>query len=175
MFEFIKTEIEGPIIIKTDNFLDTRGSFKETYKKSEFVNAGITEDFVQTNISVSKRDVIRGLHYQKGDSVQGKLVSCASGEVLDIALDIRDDSPTRGQYIKVRLDDNTLFYIPPGFAHGFRALTPEAVFVYQCTAEYDPDNDAGYSYESCGMNWEIPFAGWQFIVSDKDRDLPKFE
>jgi dTDP-4-dehydrorhamnose 3,5-epimerase len=144
-FDFIRMSLPEVILVKPRVFRDDRGYFFETYKKSDFAAGGIAEDFVQDNYSHSMRGVIRGLHYQKEPYAQGKLVRCAAGRILDVAVDIRRGSPSYGKWVAARLTDRNqcMLYIPPGFAHGFLALSETADVFYKCTTEYAPQCDRG--------------------------------
>ncbi len=166
--EVIKTNIDGLLIIKPDVFGDDRGYFFETYSKRKYAEYGIEEDFVQDNISKSLRGTIRGLHYQVGDKAQGKLCHVIKGKVLDVAVDIRFDSPTFGQYFSIELtgEDKTQMWIPPGFAHGFSVLSDEVLFVYKCTNYYSKPDERAILYNDPQLNidWKVENP----IVSEKD-------
>ncbi len=166
--EVIKTNIDGLLIIKPDVFGDDRGYFFETYSKRKYAEYGIEEDFVQDNISKSLKGTIRGLHYQVGDKAQGKLCHVIKGKVLDVAVDIRFDSPTFGQYFSIELtgEDKTQMWIPPGFAHGFSVLSDEVLFVYKCTNYYSKPDERAILYNDPQLNidWKVENP----IVSEKD-------
>lgn len=166
--EVIKTNIDGLLIIKPDVFGDDRGYFFETYSKRKYAEYGIEEDFVQDNISKSLKGTIRGLHYQVGDNAQGKLCHVIKGKVLDVAVDIRFDSPTFGQYFSIELtgEDKTQMWIPPGFAHGFSVLSDEVLFVYKCTNYYSKPDERAILYNDPQLNidWKVENP----IVSEKD-------
>ena len=142
------------------------------YKKSEFHANGIPEEFVQDNHSLSKKNVIRGLHYQQMPKAQGKLVQVIHGAVWDVAVDIRKDSESFAKWISVELseENNRMLYIPPGFAHGFAALTDNVHLVYKCTAEYDPALDTGIKWNDPDINITWPVK--DPLVSEKDAGLP---
>ena len=171
-FDFKKQIIPEIILIKLDVFTDERGYFMEIYKHSDFAKAGIVEYFVQDNRSKSSQFVLRGLHYQKNPKAQGKLVYCSKGKIFDVAVDIRKGSPTYAQWVAIELseDNDSVLYIPPGFAHGFLALSKEAEVVYKCTEEYSPDNDRGILWNDpdIGINWPVNDP----IISQKDKRLP---
>ena len=173
MFEFLEQKQKGLFVITPKVFSDDRGFFKETYKKSEFIKAGITEDFVQDNHSKSQKDVLRGLHYQQGEHAQGKLVRCVRGEVFDVAVDIRPDSPTFRQWFGIILteENHRMLYIPAGFAHGFLTLTEGAELVYKTTAEYHANSDRGIIWNdpNIGIDWKCSDP----ILSEKDKNHPK--
>lgn len=166
-------ENNGTILLKSQTFHDSRGFFEETYKKSDFQKIGIDVDFVQDNHSFSKKGVVRALHYQLPPFAQGKLVQVISGEIIDIAVDLRKNSPTFKQHTAVKLsgDNNYLFYIPAGFGHGFMALSDNVHLLYKCTAEYNKE------YER-GIIWNDPelYLPWDKniipIISEKDLQLP---
>ncbi len=172
--EFRKTKIEGLIEIFPKVFHDERGFFLETYKKSSFAENGINKSFVQSNQSFSKKGVLRGLHMQKEPFAQGKLVMVISGRVLDVAVDLRPNSPTFGQYEKFTLSSeiNNMVYIPEGFAHGFYTIE-DAVFSYKCTNVYDKASELGIIWNDTTLNidWEAESP----IVSEKDLELLTFE
>ncbi len=172
--EVIKTNIDGLLIIKPDVFGDDRGYFFETYSKRKYAEYGIEEDFVQDNISKSLKGTIRGLHYQVGDKAQGKLCHVIKGKVLDVAVDIRFDSPTFGQYFSIELtgEDKTQLWIPPGFAHGFYVLSDEVLFVYKCTNYYSKPDDRAILYNDPQLNidWKVENP----IVSEKDLNAKHF-
>lgn len=175
-FEFEKQKIEDVILIKPRVFGDNRGFFMETYKKSEFFANGITVEFVQDNHSKSTKGVLRGLHYQAKPFGQAKLVRCVRGKVYDVAVDIRKNSKTFGQYVKVELseENKNMLYIPNGFAHGFVALTDEVELVYKTSGEYAPSADRGILWNDKDINidWEIDF---QPILSGKDKVQLRFK
>lgn len=170
-FSFQKTEIEGVYIIEPQVFGDNRGYFMETYNEDEFKSAGLDMTFVQDNQSKSKKGVLRGLHFQTEHS-QGKLVRVISGEVFDVAVDLRKDSKTYGKWVGVKLSDENKkqFYIPEGFAHGFLVLSEEAEFVYKCTDLYHPEFEGGIAWNDPEVGIEWPTEGIEeLIFSDKDK------
>lgn len=172
--KFEKTGIEGLTIITPDVFPDDRGFFFESFNKQKFLFGGIDQIFIQDNISKSKKGTIRGLHYQIGNSAQGKLCSVVLGKVLDVAVDIRFGSPSFGKYFSIELDDvdKKLFWIPPGFAHGFSVLSEEAIFSYKCTNLYDKASERSIIYNDSELNidWKIDDP----VLSPKDLIAPKF-
>lgn len=172
-FTFTRQTIPDLVLIEGKKYQDDRGFFTETYKKSEFVNFGITEEFVQDNFSVSKSGVVRGLHYQLNPHAQGKLVQVIRGRAWDVAVDIRKDSETFGQWVGVELmgDDCKFFYIPPGFAHGFIALTDEVHFMYKCTAEYDKASERSIRYDDPDLAIDWPLKD-NLLLSPKDLEVP---
>ena len=167
----VETSLPGVLIIEPKIFPDARGFFVETYNKDRYVNNGILPEFVQDNLSFSTRGVLRGLHYQNPHA-QGKLVYVLQGEVWDVAVDIRRDSPQFGQWTAVTLssENKKQFYIPPGFAHGFCVLSETALFTYKCTDLYHPECDGGVRWDdpAIGIQWPISDP----ILSDKDKNLP---
>ena len=168
--EIIKTGIEGLLILEPRIFKDTRGYFFESFSQREFEEKVGPVHFVQDNESMSSYGVMRGLHFQRPPYTQSKLVRCVSGRVLDVAVDIRQGSPTYGQHVAVELtaENHRQFFIPKGFAHGFAVLSETAVFQYKCDEFYHPEADAGISIldESLGIDWRIPMD--KAILSDKD-------
>jgi dTDP-4-dehydrorhamnose 3,5-epimerase len=173
-FLFETRPIPGLILITPRVFEDERGLFFEWYKESDFTNAGIRERFVQDNHSVSRRGVLRGLHYQKAPHAQGKLVRCTYGRVWDAAVDIRADSPARGRWFGTELsaENRKILYIPPGFAHGFLTLSETAEFCYKVSAEYAPEADTGIRWNDGDIGIEWPLQESEIIVSEKDASLP---
>lgn len=170
----IKTDIDGVVIIEPTIFKDSRGYFFESFNELDFINKVGIVDFVQDNESKSSYGVMRGLHFQKPPYSQAKLVRCVRGKVLDVAVDIREGSPTYGQHVAVELseDNHRQFFIPKGFAHGFVVLSDEAVFQYKCDEFYHPEADGGISIldESLNIDWHIPTD--KAILSDKDTKHP---
>ena len=169
----IETKITGLVVIEPQVFGDNRGYFMETYNQQVFVDAGLDMAFVQDNQSLSRKGVLRGLHLQTKFS-QGKLVRVISGEVYDVGVDLRHDSPTYGQYAGVRLssENKRMFYVPEGFAHGFLVLSDEAVFAYKCTQPYHPEYDAGIIYNDPDIGVDWPLDGIDVLLSEKDKKLP---
>ena len=168
--EYIKTEIDGVWIIQPKVFNDARGYFFEAWKKEEFEQHVGRVDFIQDNESKSSYGVLRGLHYQKGDSSQAKLVRVIKGRVVDVAVDIRRNSPTFGKYVMVELSDENKrqFFIPRGFAHGFLVLSDEAVFTYKVDNPYAPQSEARIRYDDpdIAINW--PIDAKDILTSAKD-------
>ncbi len=173
-FVFERLEIPDVVLIKPKIFNDERGYFLELFKTSDFNNYSLRIDFVQDNMSFSKNGVLRGLHYQKYPKAQGKLVSCIKGSILDVAVDIRKNSPTFGKYIWVILseEEKNMLWIPVGFAHGFLVLSDFALVLYKVAgAEYSPEHDAGIIWNDpdIGIKWPIKNP----ILSSKDSKLPR--
>lgn len=171
-FEFKKTEIEGLIHITPDKFSDDRGYFMETYKLSDFVVNGVDVIFKQDNQSYSTENVIRGIHFQKEPRSQGKLVRCINGTILDVAVDLRPDSPTFKKWLSFELSasNRRMLYIPEGFGHGFSVLSSTAEICYKCTNLYDSDLDAGIRFDDPELN--IDWGVKDPVISDKDKKLP---
>jgi len=171
-FTFRPLTIADVILIEPKIFPDERGFFCETFKASDFAKVNLPTKFVQDNFSFSKKNVVRGLHYQKNPEAQGKLVSVIKGSVWDVAVDIRTDSSTFKKWVAAELSDtnNHMLYIPPGFAHGFITLTEDVHLLYKCTNEYNPQTDAGIRWNDPDISIEWPVNNP--IVSEKDATLP---
>ena len=173
--EFIATRLPGVFIIEPRIFNDERGYFFESFSQREFEAQIRPIRFVQDNESRSTRGVIRGLHYQRGADSQSKLVRCTEGRVLDVAVDIRHDSPTFGQHVAVELsaDNKRQLFIPRGFAHGFAVLSEVATFQYKCDNFYAPQSDAGIDPldPALAIDWQIPLD--EAIFSEKDKRHPR--
>ena len=169
------TPIEGLLIIEPQVFTDPRGYFYESYNKEKFVAAGINIEFVQDNQSLSQKGIVRGLHFQAPPFDQGKLVRVIQGAVLDVAVDIRKNSPTYGQNFSIELSaqNRTMFYIPPGFAHGFETLEDNTIFLYKCTDVYNKQSEGGLLWNDAelGIKWQSSNP----LISDKDKILPLFK
>jgi dTDP-4-dehydrorhamnose 3,5-epimerase len=170
----IKTDINDVVIIEPKIFNDERGYFFESYNDIEFINKVGLVDFVQDNESKSSYGVMRGLHFQKPPHTQAKLVRSVRGAVLDVAVDLRKDSPTYGKHVAVELteDNHRQLFIPKGFAHGFSVLSDTAIFQYKCDDFYHPELDGGINIldESLGIDWRIPLN--KAILSEKDTKHP---
>lgn len=170
-FSCVKTGIKDLYIIEPTVFGDHRGYFIESYSKKEFLEAGLTMEFVQDNESKSKKGVLRGLHFQTKHT-QGKLVRVIRGEVFDVAVDLREGSPTFGQWEGVMLteENKKQFYVPEGFAHGFLVISDEAVFQYKCTDYYTPEYDSGVAWNDPDIGIEWPIDGIdEVLLSEKDK------
>lgn len=174
-FTFIKAPIEGVMLIEPKVIPDHRGYFMETWNLSDFEQNGLPMQFVQDNQSRSTRGVLRGLHFQRKNP-QGKLVRVLAGEVFDVAVDLRGDSPTCGQWYGALLsgENHRQLYVPEGFAHGFLVLSKIASFAYKCTRFYDHDDEGGvlWSDPDIGIDW--PIAGITPILNKKDKQNPLF-
>lgn len=172
---FTATPLEGVWVIEPAVFADDRGFFLESYHKQKFAEHGITEEFVQDNHSFSKKNVVRGLHFQHPPYAQSKLVRVIQGEVFDVAVDIRPQSPTFGKWFGVHLsaENKKMLYIPVGFAHGFCVVSETADFTYKCGAPYNQQADGGifWNDSSIGIAW--PITADSALLSEKDIQLPK--
>ncbi|MBR4773422.1 MAG: dTDP-4-dehydrorhamnose 3,5-epimerase [Bacteroidales bacterium] len=172
----IKTAIEGLVIIEPRVFGDSRGYFFESYNSRDFAAQVGTVDFVQDNESRSCYGVVRGLHFQKPPYAQSKLVRVVEGRVLDVAVDIRKDSPTYGQHVAVELtaDNHRQVFLPQGMAHGFAVLSETAVFQYKCDNLYHPEAEGAIAWDdpTLAIDWRLPIA--DVILSDKDKRHPRF-
>jgi len=173
--EFTKTKFDDVFIIKPKVFPDDRGYFFESFSERFFNDQGLFLNFVQDNISYSKKGTIRGLHYQVGEYAQGKLCQVISGTVLDVAVDVRFGSPTFGEYITAELseENHNLIWIPPGFAHGFSVLSESAVFHYKCTALYSKPDERSILFNDPDLNidWKVSPEN----ISEKDLKGKRFK
>jgi dTDP-4-dehydrorhamnose 3,5-epimerase len=172
--EFIHTTIKDLILIKPTINGDERGFFLESYKKSAFIANGIKDEFVQDNHSKSSCGVLRGLHYQINPKAQGKLLRCVQGAIFDVAVDIRRNSPTFGQWLGFELSETNkqMLYVPPGFAHGFLTLSSTAELLYKTTDEYSPEHDRGISYADPAIGIIWPKLEIDLLLSEKDKNQP---
>ncbi len=173
--EIIETKIPGLLIIKPQIFEDDRGYFFESFNNDKFINAGIDVRFVQDNESKSQKGVLRGLHFQKPPYAQGKLVRVMRGAVLDVAVDIRKDSPTYGQWESIKLsgDNKMMYWIPAGLAHGFLTLEDDTIFFYKCTNTYNRESEGSIRWDDPTLN--INWGTNDPILSEKDKDAPLFK
>ena len=173
---FIETEIPGLIIIEPKVFNDKRGYFLESYNQKEFESFIGNIDFVQDNESKSTFGVLRGLHFQVPPFTQAKLVKCILGRILDVAVDLRSDSPTFGKYLSLELssEKKRQLFIPKGFAHGFIVLSKEAVFSYKVDNYYSPLHDSGIAWNDSGFGIDWTLSPNEIIVSEKDQKLKPF-
>ncbi len=169
--------IEGLFEVVSKNYEDERGNFLETYNKKDFFEAGLTLTFVQDNVSYSKKNVLRGLHYQKIHQ-QGKLIKVLSGKIYDVVVDIRHGSLTYGKYFGIELseDDNKQLYIPRGFAHGYYVMSNEAKVLYKCSDFYYPEEETGILWNSKALNidWDLHRCKKQPVMNERDSSFEEF-
>ena len=172
--EVIKTEIEGLYIVEPKIFRDARGYFFESFSEREFAEKVGPVKFVQDNESMSSYGVMRGLHFQRPPYAQAKLVCCTVGRVLDVAVDLRKNSPTFGQWYAVELNETNhrQFFIPRGFAHGFSVLSETAIFTYKCDNLYHPEADGGVLLSDPDLNIDWQIKPEDMILSEKDKKHP---
>lgn len=172
--EILETGIPDLLIVKPQVFEDHRGYFFESYNKEKFLQQGIDQNFVQDNESKSAKNVLRGLHFQKPPFAQGKLVRVMKGAVLDVAVDIRKMSPTYGKWASIVLSESNkwMYWIPPGFAHGFVTLEDDTVFFYKCTNMYNKASEGSIRWNDPDLN--IDWGVTEPLLSDKDREAPLF-
>mgnify|MGYP002621778580 CR=1 FL=1 len=172
--EYIETEIKGVYVMEPRVFSDARGYFMEAWKQAEFEEHIGKVNFIQDNESKSSYGVLRGLHYQRGEASQAKLVRVVKGRVLDVAVDIRKSSPTFGRHVMVELSDDNKrqFFIPRGFAHGFLVLSDEAVFIYKVDNPYAPQAEAGIRWNDPDLAISWPIDPADVLTSDKDLRQP---
>jgi dTDP-4-dehydrorhamnose 3,5-epimerase len=173
---FIETPIDGLVIFEPKVWDDPRGYFYESYNQKTFADGGVTTIFVQDNQSKSTRGVLRGLHYQTAPMGQSKLVRVIDGEVLDVAVDIRPDSPTYGKWFSVRLSakNKRQLFVPRGFAHGYVVLSKKAEFVYKCDNLYSKPNEGGIRFDDPTLNIDWVIDPSEVLLSEKDGVLPHF-
>ena len=173
--EIIKTPIEGLLVINPLIFGDNRGYFFESWSEESFAKNGLDLDFVQDNQSLSSKGVLRGLHFQNPPFAQGKLVRVIKGAVLDVVLDIRKESTTYGQHFSIELNEEnkTIFWIPPGFAHGFVTLEDDTIFTYKCTGVYNSASEEALLWSDKDLN--IDWGAIEALVSDKDLVAGSFK
>lgn len=176
--KIIRTKLEGCLVLELQKFRDQRGFFWESYHKESFARTtGLDTNFVQDNMSFSKKGVLRGLHFQTGEFAQAKLIQVVKGEILDVIVDLRKESPTYGEYIKLRMtgEENRSVFIPKGMAHGFLTLSDDAIFAYKCDNYYNPEAERGIVFNDSDLeiDWEYP--NEDIILSEKDKALPSFK
>lgn len=176
--KILETYLKGCYVLEPKVFQDQRGLFFEAFQQRSFNRKlGLNIDFVQDNESISSKGVLRGLHYQRGEHSQAKLVRVISGSVMDVVVDLRKDSITFGKHFTIKLTDynKKQLFIPRGFAHGFLALEDHTVFNYKCDNFYNKSSEAGIIYNDLDLNidWKIPEE--ELIISEKDKGLPTFE
>ncbi len=167
--------MDGPLIIQPKVFADSRGYFFESFSDKLFTDLGIPYKFVQDNQSLSQKGTVRGLHFQANPHAQGKLVRVVQGAVLDVAVDVRVGSPTYGKHFDIELtaENKTMFWVPPGFAHGFSVLEDNTIFLYKCTNLYNKPSEGGLLWNDpeLNINWQVNNP----IVSEKDLLLPTLQ
>ena len=173
--EIIKTPIQGLLMIKPKVFVDERGYFFESWSKQAYENIGLDLSFVQENQSLSQKGVLRGLHFQNPPFAQGKLVRVIKGSVIDVAVDIRKDSITYGEHLAIKLSEENkkIFWIPPGFAHGFVALENDTIFTYKCTGVYNKESEGALAWNDTDLN--IDWGVENPLVSEKDMVAGSFK
>jgi dTDP-4-dehydrorhamnose 3,5-epimerase len=171
---FLSTDFSGLMVFEPRVFTDDRGYFFESYQRKIFAEAGITTDFIQDNEAKSTFGILRGLHYQLPPYAQAKLVRVVQGEVLDVVVDIRENSPTYGQHFSLRLsaENKKQLFIPRGFAHGYAVLSEEAIFCYKCDNYYSKAHEGGLRFDdpALGIDWQIDLK--QAILSERDKNWP---
>lgn len=174
-FSFEPSPLAGVVVIQPRRFPDGRGWFQEAFKASDFRREGLAADFLQDNLSCSVKGTLRGIHFQRGEYSQGKLVQVLVGAVWDVAVDLRRESSTFGKWFGVELsaENHKLLYIPPGFGHGFVALNDQTLFSYKCTAEYDKAAEGGVLWNDPDLAIDWPLA--DVLVSPKDAALPSLK
>jgi dTDP-4-dehydrorhamnose 3,5-epimerase len=175
---FIETKLKGCYILEPKIIQDDRGYFMESFNEKTIQKGlGLNVHFVQDNQSYSSKGVLRGLHYQTGEHAQAKLVRVLQGEVLDVAVDIRPDSPTYGEYVAVLLsaENQKQFFVPRGFAHGFLVLSANATFFYKCDNFYNKESEGGiiFNDETLNIDWGFPLS--ELVISEKDRAQPNIQ
>lgn len=175
--QILQTKIPGLLIIEPDFFEDQRGYFFESYNQEKYIEAGLDARFVQDNISSSVRGVIRGLHYQLAPYSQAKLIQVLKGTVLDVAVDLRQGSPTFGEHYTIELSEKNRrqFFVPRGFAHGFSVLSKEVLFHYKCDNFYNREAERGINFNDAQLNIDYQIPEKEAIVSGKDQALPSFK
>ncbi len=172
------TTLPGVFLIKPDIFPDSRGIFFESYNRQKFVEIGINDEFIQDSVSISKKNVLRGLHFQKDAFAQAKLVSVISGEVFDVAVDLVPGSSTYGKWFGTKLsgDDHMMMYVPKGFAHGFYVLSDEARFLYKLSGSfYNKEASSGIIWNDPKLGIAWPLSEAEPIVSEQDLALPSLQ
>jgi dTDP-4-dehydrorhamnose 3,5-epimerase len=174
---FIRTDILDVVLIEPAVFEDARGGFFETYRRDEFKAHGIADEFVQDNHSVSKRGVLRGLHFQIPPHTQAKLVRVVRGEAFDVVVDLRRHSPSYGRHVTTVLSaaNRRMLYVPPGFAHGFLALADDTEFLYKVSAFHSPSDERGLAWDDPDLGIAWPVSAAPYALSEKDRRYPRLK
>lgn len=173
-----ETKLEGCFVIEPQVFCDERGSFFESFNQKKFEEkTGLKVNFVQDNQSISQRGVIRGLHLQKGEFAQAKLVRVIKGRVLDVAVDLRKESPTFGKHFSIELtgENNKQLFIPKGFAHGFSVLEDPTIFAYKCDNYYNKESEGGVIYNDKDLNIDWKLNEEEIVLAEKDEKLKAFK
>jgi len=175
--EVIKEPLQGLLVLQPKVHEDSRGYFMETYQKQTALQVGISDNFIQDNESKSDRGVLRGLHYQTGSHAQSKLIRVVRGAVWDVAVDIREKSPTYGQHFGMKLSakNKLQMYVPRGFAHGFLVLASPTIFCYKCDNFYKKEAEGGIRFNDKSLDISWPKLTGEYQISDKDRQLPSLE
>lgn len=173
MFHFKPLPLSGAFLITLPCFEDNRGNFTKAFQHSIFHHAGIDFRLQESYFSLSKKDVIRGMHFQTPPHQHAKIVYCPTGSILDVIVDLRRDSSTFGQYVATELsgENHLAYYIPEGFAHGFKALTNDAMTYYLVSSEYSKDQDTGIRYDSIGIDWQCDAP----VLSERDLSFPSLK
>lgn len=178
MIKVTETKLEGCCVLEPNVFVDERGHFMECYNHRELCEAlGRELNFVQDNLSFSKKGALRGIHFQNGENAQAKLVYVPQGKVIDVVVDLRKDSRTFGQHLSMELSSTNkkMLFIPRGFAHGFLVVSETALFIYKCDNYYNKDSEAGIRYDDSflAIDWKVDSKN--IILSEKDKMLPSFK
>ena len=173
-----ETHLKGCFIIEPQVFVDERGCFFESFNQKKFEKkTGLKVNFVQDNQSISQRGVIRGLHLQKGEFAQAKLTRVIKGRVLDVAVDLRKDSPTFGKHFSIELscENNKQLFIPKGFAHGFSVLEDDTIFAYKCDHYYNKESEGGVVYNDKELDIDWKLNKEEIVLAEKDKELKRFK
>jgi dTDP-4-dehydrorhamnose 3,5-epimerase len=173
-----ETHLKGCFIIEPEVFIDERGYFFESFNKKKFENkTGLNVNFVQDNQSISQRGVIRGLHFQKGEFAQAKLTRVIKGRVLDVAVDLRKDSPTFGKHFSIELsgENNKQLFVPKGFAHGFSVLEDDTIFAYKCDHYYNKESQSGVEYNDKELDIDWKLNKEEIVLAEKDKELKRIK
>jgi dTDP-4-dehydrorhamnose 3,5-epimerase len=173
-----ETELKGCFIIEPQIFSDERGCFFESFNQKKFEKkTGLKVNFVQDNQSISQRGVIRGLHLQKGEFAQAKLTRVIKGRVLDVAVDLRKDSPTFGKHFSIELscENNKQLFVPKGFAHGFSVLEDDTIFAYKCDHYYNKESEGGVVYNDKELDIDWKLNKEEIVLAEKDKELKRFK
>ena len=169
----VETAIPGCFLIKVKAFTDNRGQFIKTFNVEEFIKRNLETDFKEEYYSISGKHVLRGMHFQRKPYDHTKIIFCLSGEVQDVVVDIRRESPTFGQHVSfdLKAHDGQLIYMPKGTAHGFLSLVPNSILMYKVSSVYAPEYDSGILWNSCGIEWKVTEG---LIISERDNKFSTF-